>query len=60
MKIIRRGQPPEQKTYFATCNHCKTEIEFERSEARYVSDQRDGDFLEVKCPVCSKPITKAV
>lgn len=60
MKIIHRGERPEEKVYRATCWRCKTQVEFQRGEARYHSDQRDGDYLSVTCPVCGGAITAAV
>lgn len=59
MKVIRRGQVPEERVYRVICNRCKTEIEFEQREATYHPDQRDGDFLSITCPVCMSQITKA-
>jgi hypothetical protein len=60
VKIIHRGTDPKDVTHRAVCNRCKTEIEFTQSEAIYHSDQRDGDFLSIACPVCMTQITKAV
>lgn len=60
MKIISRGEPPEIKPVRAECGHCHTVVEFLVVEARYVSDQRDGDYYSLKCPVCTREITKAV
>ena len=60
MKIIKRGSLPEEKVYQATCNVCKTEVEFERKEAKYHSDLHNGDCLEMACPVCTHAIYKAI
>jgi len=60
MEILFRGQLPELKVYEATCTHCETVISFVRSEALYRSDQRDGDYLIIKCPVCSNSIYKSI
>jgi hypothetical protein len=60
MKIINRGTPPETKPMRMECNHCKTVVELLPPEARYVSDQRDGDYYSLKCPVCAREMTKAV
>lgn len=59
MKIIRRGQKPEQRTHQHTCRECSTVFEFEQHEAKLVFDQRDGDFLQIKCPVCGTQCAKA-
>lgn len=58
MKIIYRGVDPEDRLIQAECINCKTRVEFTPPEAEYVSDQREGDFYRVACPVCGKPITK--
>ncbi len=60
MKIIERGIKPDDAVCKSRCMHCKTLVEFQRSEARYVSDQRDGDALVVACPVCEREIWAAV
>lgn len=60
MKIIHRGERPEDQVYRAGCWRCATQVEFQRSEATYHSDQRDGDYLAVTCPVCGSAITASV
>jgi hypothetical protein len=60
MKVIVRGKLPEEKVYRATCRHCRTTIEFQRKEAKYNSDLRDGDFLSIACPTCTRPIITSV
>lgn len=57
--ITKRGTPPEQLVHEATCTHCKTEYEFTRDEAKYISDQRDGDCLKTSCPVCKRDVFTA-
>ncbi len=59
MKILERGIKPGDTVYRARCLHCKTAVEFQRSEARFVSDQRDGNSLVVTCPVCEREIWTA-
>jgi len=56
MEIIKRGQVPEEKTYEATCRRRSTDVRFPQQEAKRTFDQRDGDFLTVKCPVCGHDI----
>jgi RNase P subunit RPR2 len=56
MRVIRKGALPEKRVYKGVCNHCGTIVEFAQEEARYVSDQRDGDALVVTCPTCGKEI----
>lgn len=56
IEIIQRGMLPADKVYKSTCRECHSTLQFKRGDARYVSDQRDGDALVVKCPVCKQEI----
>ena len=56
MKIIKRGKDPNKKKYKVTCDNCKTIFEFLYCEAKYNADDRDGDYLSIKCPVCKEEI----
>lgn len=56
MKVIKQGQIPGEIIHRATCNHCKTEVEFKRKEGRISYDQRDGDSIMVVCPLCRNDI----
>lgn len=60
MKIIERGTDPQSTPIRATCNHCKTVFEFHPIEAEYTSDQRDGNFYLIGCPVCKHTVTKDI
>jgi RNase P subunit RPR2 len=62
MKIIYRGTPPSEREYRGLCHSCKTVIEFKASEAKRTTDMRDGDgdYLSIRCPVCSHNITVSV
>ena len=51
MKIIKSGKKEEREVAVA-CMGCDCEFSFTKSEARYVSDFRDGDAYVVKCPEC--------
>lgn len=57
MRIVRQGRVPAKKEYRVGCDNCDTVFIFEEGEARYVSDQRDGDYLEIKCPTCKESVT---
>lgn len=61
MKILQKGVLPSKQIYRATCRHCGTQIEFHFEEAEFISDQRDGDFLSIPCPLpmCLHKITVA-
>ena len=61
MKIIKQGVHPEEIIYHATCRFCKTEVEFQKKEAKFNSGvYRDGDWLEIACPVCNHTIVKGI
>ena len=57
MKIVKQGRVPEKREYKVGCDNCDTVFIFEQGEAKYVSDQRDGDFLQINCPTCGKAVT---
>jgi hypothetical protein len=57
MKIIRQGADPKQTPLRGECTRCRTVIEFHPTEAKFVPDQRDGDFYQIACPTCSATIT---
>jgi hypothetical protein len=56
IRIIERREPPEKRPFRATCNHCKSVIEFHESDAEYVADFRDS-FWRINCPVCFHTVT---
>lgn len=61
MKIVFRGEIPEDKPIRFECRKCKTVFEADQGkEARYVPDQRDGDFWQCACPICNTACTKFV
>jgi len=60
MRIIHRGKPINEKVYEKMCYKCKSVIEFSGGEARRRSDQREGDYLEIECPVCGDKITTSI
>lgn len=60
MKIIKRGTIPSERRWEFTCRNCGTVFEIAQAEAKLVSDQRDGDYLAIDCPVCDKQCTQSV
>lgn len=56
MEIIKRGKTPENRSYRTTCDNCGTVFKFQQLEATYMADNRDGDYLEIDCPVCGKEV----
>ena len=61
-KITKVGELPGKHILSARCNSCKTEFEFAAQEAEYKSDQREGDYYEIACPLpgCGKTVLKSV
>lgn len=60
MRIINKGVDPKTKPIMASCNRCKTVVEFMPNEAQYHSDPREDDFYTVVCPVCDSTISAQV
>lgn len=60
MEILERGKLPSEKEYICTCRNCKTRFKFKQSEGRIHYDQRDGNHIEVYCPVCLYQVTTAL
>jgi RNase P subunit RPR2 len=52
MKIIERGTLPSEREWKAMCTNCRTRFECLESEGHVESDQREGTYLRVVCPVC--------
>lgn len=51
MKILQEGKLPGNRAYRSQCRNCGTKFEFTALEATLVPDQRDGDYLEIRCPL---------
>jgi len=60
MEIIKQGTPPSEKVYEAECRKCKSVFRFKQLEGKITYDQRDGDFITVKCPVCGESVHKYI
>jgi len=48
---------PEDKIYTAKCSYCSTVMKFSRKDARLHINDAQGDWVEVTCPLCDKPVT---
>ena len=63
MKIIKQGSGARDKTHILDCYEiqggCGTGFEATTSEGHRVSDWRDGDYIEWRCPSCGRAISKA-
>ena len=60
IEVVELGTPPDQVEYETRCQKCQSKLKFKRSDAKYVNDQRDGDYLTVECPVCKNLVTKSL
>lgn len=56
-EILVMGKLPGENKHRARCKYCGTVFRFLRSEATYESDQRDGDYLAIKCPLCKTSVS---
>lgn len=59
MKVISRGSLPEDQLYRTSCSNCKSVLEYQKKEARIVTDRNEIVYIIV-CPVCSKDIVLSV
>jgi uncharacterized protein YfaT (DUF1175 family) len=58
VEILNRGNNPGDRTYTVTCRSCESLLRFTASEAERVHDHRDGDYMQIACPICNHTITK--
>ena len=53
MKIVKRGQLPEERVYVGVCKNCGTVMEAFRSELKgYYNYQDSATILSAKCMLC--------
>ena len=53
MKIVKRGQLPEERVYVGTCKNCDTVMEGSRSDLKgNYNFQDDIVILSAKCLLC--------
>ena len=55
MKIIKRGQIPEEKVVRFTCRNCDSVMEATRNEYT-VHNHRNETILSILCPVCTADV----
>jgi predicted RNA-binding Zn-ribbon protein involved in translation (DUF1610 family) len=55
--IVRRGPEQEDGTYQADCNHCRSTLQFKRSEVTSTSSHRNEDYWHFACPACGKNVS---
>ncbi len=56
MKIIERGELPQNRVHVETCRNCKSKLEFTQGECKHSPDPRDHNLWSVKCPVCNHDV----
>ena len=57
IEVVSVGnKQPENRVYRRSCGNCGSLLQFKRSDARYVNDQRDGDAVVIDCPVCGTEV----
>ena len=60
MRIIKEGNKHLGVEVEVICRQCQSELGVKKSDGRIVYDHRDGDYIEVQCPVCSRDITISI
>jgi len=56
IEVISRGTKPEERTVNGACVHCKSVLRWKASDGKGESNQRDGDFNVITCPVCREKV----
>lgn len=56
VKIITEGEHPEDVRIQRNCTKCNSLLEFSRNDGKFISDQRDGDCVEILCPFCGNKL----
>lgn len=59
VEVLKLGKRPEYTAHEVACRHCASLLRFWPYDAKLVRDHRDGDYYEVRCPVCKNTVTKA-
>ena len=59
MEILKRGEV-RAKTHDTICGNCNSHLRVGKCDGKYVSDQRDGDYIDTNCPVCGNRLTISV
>ena len=49
MKVIKSGKTKKPKETVVECRDCDCKFSFTKKEAKFISDQRDGNAYVVKC-----------
>jgi hypothetical protein len=60
MEILKTGHIPAERSYKMECRTCNTVFRFLQKEGKIIYDQREGDFIQISCPLCHNKITCAL
>lgn len=52
IRVIKPGRLDSEREHTTACDKCHCEFSFQRKDAKFHSDQRDGDAITIKCPEC--------
>jgi hypothetical protein len=53
IEVVSVGnKQPENRIYRRSCGNCGSLLQFKSGDGRFVCDQRDGNAIVIKCPVC--------
>lgn len=52
IRVVQRGQPPEEKMYAATCSNCNSRLESLAGSLRATAGQYNETDMLGNCPVC--------
>jgi len=56
IEVTKRGTPRSDRPCEFSCRECGSEMRATIKDGTYVSDQRDGDAVKFRCPVCREEI----
>lgn len=60
MNIIKEGIKPKDRKYQLTCQTCATVFNIFEYEGTKSHDQREGDFISCKCPICDQIVNHQI
>lgn len=56
IEVIKVGTVPENRRVVGTCSNCHSALRWQAKDGVDKSDQREGDYNEVTCPVCGQKV----
>lgn len=52
MEVLKEGMHPDDRSAVFNCRDCDARLRGKMSEGKLVHDHRDGDFIQMVCPLC--------